>query len=194
MRKVLLTPLIVAFIPMCSGQTQQMQKRQHQQQREFSMEKEIVPLRKPLPLPESAAQALKMDGAVSSCAKDENLPNERALASWFVASEIDLGKPDEPDLIVLPAEVFSPQTMQTPPNGCFLGPYTMTFWVLGKVGPGYDVVLRVDAHDLTVLLSKWNGYHEIETSISNMRGSVTTMYRFNGRRYVKYKETIKPPK
>ena len=170
----------------------QSQSVQNQQQTEFSMEREIVPIRRPITLPEAGVQVLKKDSAVSSCAADENLPNDQILQTWFVASEIDLAQQGEPGLIVLPAEVFSPSTMKPAPNGCFLGPYTMTFWVLGKIGDGYKVILRVNAHDLIVRKNRRNGYRDIETSISNMHGSTTELYGFDGLKYSKLKETVTP--
>jgi hypothetical protein len=192
-QRALLAQFVVLGLLAYPALTRQKGREQPRQQTGFSMEQEIVPIQKPLSLPERALQALKKDPAVSSCASDEKSPNDGALASWFVASEIDLGRHGEADIIVLPAQLNAPAPMRPAPNACFYGPYTCKFWVLRRTAAGYDIILRVDAHDLEVLSTRRNGYRDIETSISNMRGRATTLYSFDGRKYVKYKETVIPP-
>jgi len=189
----ILAAALLAGVLIEPSQGRQKREGTQEQQSDFSMELEIAPIRKPLKLPTSALLPLSKDASVSSCTADENLPNGRALLSWFVASEIDLGKSGQPDLIVLPAEMSAPAPTGPASNACFFGPYTTTFWVLRKTGGSYDVILRVNAHDLEVRWTRHNGLRDIEASVSNMRGSGTTIYRFNGQKYVKYKATIRPP-
>ena len=166
--------------------TRQDQKSHRVEQRDFSMEEEIIA--KPVDLPENALRALANDEVVSSCLVNQNLSPTQPPRMWFVGSEIHLAGPDESDLIVLPAAVKAPGPMQPAPNACFVGPYTSRFWVLRTSGKGYELALAVDAHDLAVLLAKWKGYAEIETSISTLHGTTSTIYGFDGRSYKPCKE------
>ena len=100
------------------------------EQRNFSMEQEIVPIRVPAILPEGALLALASDRSVSSCLHKQNSSPTHPPATWFVASEIHLYAPDEIDLIVLPAILKAQRSMSPAPNACFIGPYTSRFWVL----------------------------------------------------------------
>lgn len=127
-----LVPLLLIGVFFTCSQARQDAKKQHHEQTEFSMEREILPIEKPVTLSEDALRALRKDPAVSSCLESENLPNDRLPVSWFVASEIHLTRPNQPDLIVLPAELKAPAPMQPAPNACFLGPYTCKWWVLRK--------------------------------------------------------------
>jgi len=191
-KKELLTPLLMVGVLVVFARAQQRERAQHQQQTEFSMEQEIVPIKKALTPPEAALRTLERQPAVSSCLESENSSNGQLPASWFVASEIHLAGPDESDLIVLPAELKAPVPMRPAPNACFIGPYTSKFWVLRKMGEGYQVVLSVDAHDVKLRPTRWRGYRDIETSISNLRGTTTTLYRFDGDKYRLFRQTTKP--
>ena len=163
------------------------QKSLRVEQRDFSMEQEIIA--KPVDLPENALRSLTNDEDVSSCLADRNLPPTQPPRMWFAGSEIHLAGPDESDLIVLPAFLKALEPMHPPPNSCFIGAYTSRFWVLRTSGKDYELVLAVDAHDLRVLRTKWRGYAEIETSISTLHGRTTRIYRFDGKSYKLYKES-----
>jgi hypothetical protein len=160
----------------------------HHEQREFSMEQQVVPIAKPIVLPDTAFRALEKDPAVSSCLGNENPSRGGAPVSWFVASEIHLAGGDKPDLIVLPAEMKASAPMQPVPNACFLGPYTSKWWVLRRTPDGYDVVLCVDAHDVQVRQTRSNGYLDIEAAIASLQGTTTTLYKFDGKQYKRYTE------
>ncbi len=94
--------LILLAVLLCSPQARLSAGTQRHEQNEFSMEWEVVPIERPLTLPDAAARAIEKDSAVSSCLERENPPSERFPVSWFVASEIHLAGPDEADLIVAP--------------------------------------------------------------------------------------------
>lgn len=170
--KEILTVLLVTLFGTFVGAPQNRGAHQDEQ-RAFSMEQEIVPVRVPVTLPDGALRVLAEDTAVSSCLKDQIPPDMKPAPTWFLASKIHLDDRDEADLIV--------STSQKTP--CFLGPYTSRFWVLRENEKGYDLVLAVDAHDLTVLRSKWMGLYEIETSVSNLHGTRTSVFRFDGKKY-----------
>lgn len=80
-----LTSLVAAWALVGPAHFQRGEKQRHQQQSEFSMEKEIVPVQEPLTLRESAVHAMEKDSAVSSCVANEKIADSRVLASWFVA-------------------------------------------------------------------------------------------------------------
>ena len=164
-------------------QAQQSVRTGEPEQGDFSMETEIVPIKKPVDLPRSALKALAHDSIVSSCLASQNLPSDQLPAFWFVASEIHLNGPEEADLIVLPSDLKAPEPMHPAPNACFVGPYTVNFWVLRMTQGGCEVALSVHTHDLGVRKTRSKGYRDIETSISNLNGSTTTLFRFDGKHY-----------
>jgi hypothetical protein len=154
------------------------------EQRSFSVEQDLLPVRKPVKLSEPALLALETDAAVLSCMKDQSPPDKQPEQAWFQASQIHLNSPNETDLIVSTAGSKSP---------CFMAPYAARFWVLQKRGEGYQLVLATDAHDLSVLGTKTNHYRDIETSVSNLHGTATTLSRFDGHRYKSVGTRIEPP-
>lgn len=172
MRKGILTGLLVILIGTSVGAHQNGNARK-KEQRVFSMEQEIVPVREPVKLSDEDLRALASDPAVSSCLENKIPPETRPAAAWFLASKIHLDGHDEMDLIV----------STSPETPCFLGPYTSRFWVLRENEKGYTLVLAVDAHDLSVLRSKWKGHYEIEASVSNLHGTRTSVFKFDGKKY-----------
>jgi len=152
------------------------------EQLSFSMEQEIVPIVKPATLPEGALRALEKDADIVFCMKNENLSPSQLPSSWFVGSQIHLDGPDEIDLIVLP---------NLTANTCFVGPYTAKFWVLRMTGKGYELALSVHTHGLEVLKSSWKGYRDIETTVSTLNGTTTTLFRFDGKQYASQSQSSK---
>jgi len=169
-----------------TGHTQQGEKPLQREQSSFSMEQEIVPIEKPVTLPGGALQALEKDTDVSSCMENANVSSGQLPSSWFVGSQIHLEGPGEMDLIVLPRNLGATQSMHPAPNACFFGPYTAKFWVLRMTREGYELALSVHTHGLGVLKTRWKGYRDIETAISSLNGSTTTLYRFDGQHYKSY--------
>ena len=187
MDKACLLLLLALTLSGTATQTSQSQGARSREQSSFSMETEMVPIEKPVSLPEGALRVLEKDAGVASCMQNETVSPGQLPSSWFVGSQIHLDGPDETDLIVLPGPLEAPQPMHPAPNACFFGAYTAKFWVLRLTGEGYKLVLKVDAHGLGVLKTKRNGYRDIETTVSSLNGSTTTLFRFNGQRYVSSK-------
>ena len=182
-RRACLTLVLALAVCGAAGQSQQDEKTRQREQLDFSMETEIVPVEKPVTLPEAALRLLEKEADVSSCMENANVSPGQLSSSWFVGSEIHLGGPDEIDLIVLPSELKPTQPMHRPPNACFFGPYTAKFWVLRMTRNGYELALAVHAHDLGALKTRWNGHRDIETTVSTLNGSTTTLFRFDGKQY-----------
>ena len=183
-----LVSLLLCVVLVGFAQVRQANPKENHEQHDFSIEQEIVPIERPVGLPESALQALQEDSAVISCLADQNVKNDRVPSSWFVASEVHLAGPDEIDLIVLPAPLKASGPMHPAPNACFMGPYTGKFWVLRQAQKGYEIVLRDDAHDLGVRRTKWKGYRDIDTSLRTLNGTTIRLFRFDGKQYKLHSE------
>jgi hypothetical protein len=149
----------------------------------FSFEKVIVPIRKPVALPDSALRALERDSAVVSCLAEQGLPQTPVPGSWFVASEVHLSKSDQVDYVVLPAHLEAEDPKRPAPNACFYYPYTGQFWIIRSAEKQYEVILSIATHDLSVLQTRRNGYRNIETGISSLQGRSSGLYKFDGHRY-----------
>jgi hypothetical protein len=191
-RRACLIPLLALAACGAVGQSRQGEKTRQREQLDFSMETEIVPIERPVSLPEGALRLLEKEADVSSCMVNAKLSPGQLPASWFVGSQVHLDGPDEMDLIVLPSPLEATQPMHPAPNACFFGPYTAKFWVLRMTRNGYELALTVHTHGLGVLKSGWKGHRDIETGISTLNGTTTTLFRFDGKQYKLHNEKTKP--
>lgn len=105
---------------------------------------------KPMPLDESALQALRGSKDAGECATEENIQASGIPGSWFLASEIRLTGTAGSGLVVRGE------------GACFEGAHIVQFWVLEKLPNGYRVVLAGRADALSILPSVWNGHREIQ--------------------------------
>ena len=145
------------------------------EQSEFSAEDTTV--KRPVSLPEGALEILRKEVLQYREAEDQT-PDGLTTAS-FLASEIHLGGPDETVLIVMG-------------EGHLRGANVISFWVFRKSPRGYELILDVVAHDLTVKATRWKGYRIIETAkLTSSIGTIAT-YRFDGKRYRLYKTKSQP--
>lgn len=138
-------------------------------------------VKRPLPVPDAALPILNVDVDVKGCLDDNPLPPGHSLASWFIGSEIHLDGPSENDLVVLPL----------PDNECFHSAAGIgTFWIFRKVGQQYELVLKALGNGLTILGTKYNGHRSIQTGTIGQAGRqfTTVVFRFDGKRYQKYRE------
>jgi hypothetical protein len=145
----------------------------------FSTEQQLLPVERPVSIPEGALQALRDNEYVRTCLSKGQTPEE-IPASWFVGSEIHLDGPDEIDLIVLPN------------NGCLLGANIGPFWVFRKTPQAYELVLDVHVHDLRVLGTRSNGYRDIRTWSATAVTRTTVLFRFDGHKYQPYQTKSEP--
>jgi hypothetical protein len=85
-------------------------KAQISEQTGFSAEQDIAPVEKREVLPPEALPVLAQEKGVASCLESNELPMNRLPASWFAASRIHLGGPNETDFVVLPNLAGDPQS------------------------------------------------------------------------------------
>jgi len=137
------------------------------EQTSFSME---FPFERPVPLGEAAKKALATDRGIADVIKDEHLSIESIPKDWFTASEVHLGPKSETDLVVMGL-------------GISQGPNNAGFWILRQTTDGYEMVLAVDKHDLTLLDTSTNGLRDIETGLPTGGQRYSDIYRFDGHRY-----------
>jgi hypothetical protein len=123
------------------------------------------------PLPPAVAGILAGDPDVREAMAYEHISGGQPPASWFLPSEVHLNGPHEADLIVVGA-------------GPILGANVTLFWVFrpSRSG-GFNLLLRVSAHDLNIMESRTGGYRDIEvvaaTAVSVTKGT----YTFRGSAY-----------
>jgi hypothetical protein len=164
-------------------------KNKTSEQTGFSVEQDIAPVEKPEVLPPEALPVLAQEAGVASCLQSNELVANQLPASWFVASRIHLGGPNETDYVVLPnLAINNPESSAR----CFLGPNTGQFWVLRKTPKSYVLLLSVWTHSLDVLPSRSNGLRDIEPYTIAIREDTKTIFRFDGRQYRKHTERTRP--
>jgi len=147
------------------------------EQRHFSAEDAEV--EKPVPLPPDVLAVLAKDEVVAVQLENENLSAEQIPSEWFSASTVHLRSPGQADLVVMASEPIS-------------GANTAYFWVFRASNQGYKLILTTMAHDLLIRNARRNGYRSIEAWAVVTQQAVKVEYRFDGQRYVKYRETVNP--
>lgn len=143
-------------------------------------------LRRPVTIPDAVSEILKRDDGVKSCLENNPLPADEPLSTWFIASEIHLGVPNEADLVVL----ANPSPGEAYP--CFHSAAGISwFWVFRRTAGRYDLILKAPGNELNVLTARHNGYKNIQTLTRGEAGRyVTTItFHFDSNRYLRYRET-----
>ena len=185
--KRLLLLMLLLFLPSVTSRTQDSGHAKKEEQSSFGTED--VPgtprVVLPLPVPDSVVQSLETDENVRSCLQENPLDPGQSLGSWFIASEIHLAGPAEDDLVVVPS-------FKSSESMCFQSVAGIGwFWVFRRVDTRYQLALKAAGNGLEVLGTRSSGYRDIQTSTLGQAGRhLTTMiFRFDGTRYQKYRET-----
>lgn len=140
-----------------------------------------VQIARPVPLPDSVLQILAKDSEVAACRKENPIPPGASLDSWFMASEIHLGGPDEADLVVLPIA-------QGNRSLCFHSVEGIGwFWVFHQVGAHYELVLKTAGLGLIIRDARHNGLRDILSGMAFGTHSSQTTYRFENGKYREYR-------
>jgi hypothetical protein len=147
------------------------------EQAHFSADDESV--QRPGSVPEGVLQILRRDRDVLNVLKCEHLPAEQLPASWFRASETHLDGPNETDMIVIAA-------------GPLIGANVTTFWVFRPTAQGYELVLLVATHDLSIKKHRSHGYRDILARRQTAIEFVSILYRFDGKQYQPYRTKSGP--
>jgi hypothetical protein len=156
----------------CSSEERSSEQRSSEQTH-FSAEDDRV--EKPVAIP--VLTVLSQDNMVRAELENENIPAEKLPQSWFAASAIHLTHSGEIDLIVVSV-------------GPVRGANVTMFWVFRSTPHGHELVLTAGAHDLQVKSTFWKGYRDIELLSVTMQKLNTVLYKFNGKRYVRYKDKV----
>jgi hypothetical protein len=147
------------------------------EQRQFSAEDEGV--KKPVAIPDDVLAILGKDEFVRDALEDEMPPTGKPPRSWFSASAVHLSSPDKIDFVVVG-------------EGKLLGANVTTFWIFRATPHGHELVLTAPAHDLIVMNTRWRGYREIEMSAETAVKFSSVLFRWNGRKYVAFREKSEP--
>ena len=124
-------------------------------------------VKRAVPVPDAALQILKEDVDVKGCLSNNPLPPGHSLASLFIGSGIHLDGSSESDLVVVPV----------PDYPCFHSVAGIgVFWIFGRSGEQYGLVLKALGNGLAILGSKHNGYRR--HSDRNHRASRETVYDY----------------
>ena len=148
------------------------------EQTSFGAEQEM---RQPVSIPRDVLEMLRHDER-NQRALGAGESESDILASWFVASEVNLNGDALPDLIV----------QSTNPR--LFGANLVPFWVFHKSIRGNELALRVDALRLEVLKTKSKGYRKIQTSKATANEVTISDYEFNGEKYEKRSSSREPVK
>ena len=158
--------------------------KEQEEQSDFGIELEAVPIQRPVTLRRAALDALSKDASVASCLENEGLSPKELPANWFVASGIHLGGANESDLVVLPGGRL-PDTPEgeISPNACFLGANTAQMWVLRNTQRGFKLVLSQIGLGMNVLTIRTNGLRDIEVGALVGGYDDSIDYKFDGESY-----------
>ena len=174
----LLAGLLLVAVVAAAGSLQSIVAPGPGEQYLFSAEDTSV--RRPVAVPEHALQLLAKEPGVLATLKAERIPEARPPQAWFLASEVHLGGPREPDLVVIGVG---------PLRGANVG----EFWVFERTEAGYRIVLSTSAMQLEILGSKSNGYRNIRgTRLIGATKISSVVFRFRGGKYQADKPKIEP--
>jgi hypothetical protein len=109
--------------------------------------------------------------------ESEKIQAKQIPASWFSASAIHLGNSREVDLIVMSV-------------GPVRGANVTMFWAFRPTALGHELLFAGGGHTLSVKNKRWKGFREIETLSVVMQKVSTVLYRFDGKRYIRYKDNL----
>jgi len=149
------------------------------EQTQFSAEDEGV--EKPVEIPDDVLTILRQDELVRNTLQYEKLPAEKLPRSWFSASTIHLSNSGESDLIVAA-------------EGPLVGANVEVFWLFRAVALGHELVLMAPAHDFVIKRKTWMGYREIELTAATAVQLSDAYLRWNGEKYVTFRERLEPIK
>jgi hypothetical protein len=140
------------------------------EQHVFSVEDETVT--SPASIPSEVIPLLAQDSEVKAAVVDEHIATDAVPTSWFLATEIHLGKPSEKDLIVIS-------------KGPLIGANVTTFWIFRPTNRGYELLLMAPAHTLVINEARTNGYRNIELASSTAVAVSNVLCRFRGGKYIR---------
>jgi len=143
----------------------------------FGAEEEAVD--RPVKVPDGALDILRKDEQVVRYLESEQKSPDELTTEEFLASEIHLNGRDEVDLVVMG-------------GGHLRGANVITFWVFRRLREDYKLVLKVAANGLKVQTALWKGFRNISTATPIAGSAVEMLYRFDGERYVRYREKSEP--
>ena len=161
--------LSLLFLVICGFRpdTKPARTQDNNEQTDFGVEETF---QKPVPLLVGALQSLRMSKGprelLSECAEEEGIQAAEIPASWFVASEIQLGKTPGSGLVVRGEDA------------CLRGAHITQFWVLAKTTAGYRVVFQGRGDGMSVLPARTNGYRDLELIIVMQAGANVDNVRF----------------
>jgi hypothetical protein len=167
--------VLLVFLAILSARVAEAKSPQRSEQTAFNAEDDSV--KRPVAIPQDVLAALSRDKLVKDVLENENIPAEKIPASWFSASTIHLRDAREADLIVMAV-------------GPLRGANVTMFWIFRAAATGHELLFTGEGHDLTVKNARLNGYREIETSAVIMQKLSTVSYRFEGKQYARYKDTL----
>jgi hypothetical protein len=173
-RRVLLFALAAGLaVPATRAQTAPVDEQQR-----FSYSDRSV--RHPVPIPPAVMAILDQDVLARSARDDHgNLLPGPPAASWFLASQLHIGKPGETDLIVIS-------------TGPLAGENVVMFWLFRMAGDQPKLILRTGGHDLAFLPSQSHGLADIETHFATDQQSSDCLFRFDGKTYrLAHKQTTR---
>jgi hypothetical protein len=148
------------------------------EQTSFGAEETIL---RPVEIPADVLQILRHDDRNRRVLKLGESEND-IVASWFVASAINLDDNRLPGLIVQSA------------NPRLFGANLVPFWVFHKTSKGNELALRIDALRLEVLRTKTNGVRDIRVSEATANEIISSYYEFDGTRYEQHRSYREPIK
>jgi hypothetical protein len=142
--------------------------------RHFSAEDDCV--ENAVPIPGEVWSVLKQDTDVQEVLRYQNPPLKVLPKTWFCAAVVHLHRTSGNDLVVQA-------------EGKMTGANVTEFWVFAASPQGPKLVLKIPAHDLVIRDIESGGYKIIEASAVTARHVSTSIYKFDGHKYILYRRS-----
>jgi len=166
-RKIFIPLILVCLY--CLGAEAQRGSKPHEQLH-FSAEDENV--QRPADIQQDAWKILQKDSGVQNVLENENLTAEQLPRSWFLASAVHLGGPQESDLIVIARSEL-------------MGANLTTFLLFMQTPKGMKLVLTAPAHDLFIKSSRSHGHRDIKMFAMTAIRIMSVTFHYDGNQYQK---------
>jgi hypothetical protein len=147
------------------------------EQQHFAVEGE--PVKNPATIPDPILRLLAQDKDVQRVLSSQNLSPDQLPKSWFLASLIHLGNPEERNIVVVGQSYL-------------VGANVATFWIFRQNREQYAAVFKAAAHDLEILTARTHGYRDIRTMASSSDRIFTQVFEFDGEKYGVARSTSDP--
>ncbi|SRR6266702_1058510 len=174
------TPIIFLLAAFSIAATAQSKPHAASEQSTFNLGVDDPVVQRPVMVSDSELAALADDETMHRELDHRDPPITKLTREGLEAGVIHLHGPNERDLVVVGS------------GGPFIGANIGPFWVIRDLPSGPQVVFSTIALQITIQKTSFKGLRNIEAFAATAVEGTTVYFRFDGRKYVEYKEKSGP--